>query len=121
MVYKQVFIINSDLGMSKGKIAVQTAHAEVLYMEEIPEDEKLYERFIIWRKEEHGLMKKAVLKATEEEMNKIVCDMAVKEIDIFSVYDRGLTQIDPNSFTCLVIEPLPEERCDELFGHLKLL
>ena len=31
MALKQVFIINSDLKMGKGKIAVQVAHGEVIY------------------------------------------------------------------------------------------
>jgi PTH2 family peptidyl-tRNA hydrolase len=129
MSYKQVFIVNSDLKMGKGKIAGQIAHATVYYMEEIllyvegqsPENERLFERFVAWREEEHGLMKKIVLKATEDEMKKILCDLAVAGIELFAVYDKGLTQIKENSFTCIVVEPLEEGKCDELFGHMKLL
>lgn len=129
MAFKQVFIINSDLGMGKGKIAVQVAHATVYYMEEIllyvegesPENDKLFERFVAWREEDHGLMKKVVLKATQEEMNKILLELTIREIEKFAVYDAGLTQVEPGSFTCIVVEPLEEEKCDELFGHLKLL
>jgi len=129
MVYKQAYIVNSDLGMGKGKIAGQVAHAAIYYMEELllyaeglsPENKGLFERFVAWRKEEHGMMKKIVLKATEDEMKKILCDLTVKGIEKFAVYDRGMTQIKENSFTCIVVEPLPEEMADELFGHLKLL
>ena len=129
MTLKQVFIVNSDLGMGKGKIAGQVSHATIYYMEEIllyvegqaPENERLFERFVAWREEEHGLMKKIVLKTTEDEMNKIICDLAVKEIEKFAVYDAGLTQVEPGSFTCIVVEPLEEEKCGRLFGHLKLL
>lgn len=129
MTFKQVFIINSDLGMGKGKIAGQVAHAMVYYMEEIllyvegqaPENEILFERFVVWREEEHGLMKKIILKANEEEMKKILCELTVREIEKFAVYDAGLTQVEPGSFTCIVVEPLEEEKCDELFGHLRLL
>lgn len=129
MAYKQYYIFNSDLGMGKGKTAGQAAHAAIYYMEEIllyvegqsPENERLFERFVAWRSEEHGLMKKIVVKATETEMKKILCDLAVKGIEKFAVYDRGLTQIKENSFTCIVVEPLPEEMANELFGHLKLL
>ncbi len=129
MTYKQVFILNSDLGMGKGKMVGQALHAMVYYMEELllyvegqaDENEKLFERFVAWREEEHGLMKKIVLKATEAEIKRIVCDLAVKGIEKFAVYDRGLTQIEEGSFTCIVVEPLDEEKCDELFGHLKLL
>jgi PTH2 family peptidyl-tRNA hydrolase len=129
MTYKQVYIVNSDLGMGKGKIAGQVAHAAIYYMEEIllyveglsPENGGLFERFVAWRKEEGGLMKKIVLKAPEDEMKKILCNLAVKGIEKFAVYDRGMTQIADGSFTCIVVEPLEEEKCDELFGHLKLL
>jgi peptidyl-tRNA hydrolase len=129
MAYKQVFIVNSDLGMGKGKTAGQVAHAAIYYMEEIllyvegqsPENKGLFERFLAWRSEEHGLMKKIVLKASEDDMKKILCDLTVKGIEKFAVYDRGMTQIKEGSFTCIVVEPLEEEKCDKLFGHLKLL
>lgn len=129
MPYKQVYLINYDLGMGKGKIAGQVAHAAIYYMEELllyveglsPENKELFKRFTAWRNEGHGMMKKIVLKSSEEEMKKILCDLTVKGIEKFAVYDRGLTQIQNGSFTCIVVEPLEEEICDKLFGHLKLL
>ncbi len=129
MVLKQVFIINSDLKMGKGKTVGQAIHAVIYYIDEIllylegqaPENELLYERFVKWREEDHGLMKKIILKASEEEMNRILFDLAVQEIEKFAVYDRGLTQIPKGSFTCIIVEPLEEEKCDLLFSHLKLL
>ena len=33
MVYKQAYLINTDLKMKKGKIAAQVAHASMYYME----------------------------------------------------------------------------------------
>jgi PTH2 family peptidyl-tRNA hydrolase len=129
MKLKQVFIINSDLKMGKGKIVGQAAHALIYYMDEIllylegqaPENNRLFERFIIWREKDRGLMKKVVLKASEKEMNRILLELSVQGIEKFAVYDRGLTQIPEGSFTCIVVEPLEEEKCDELFEHLKLL
>lgn len=128
MEYKQVFIVNSDLGMGKGKIAVQVAHGEVYYMEGIMasiSDRTLSSdrnmTFNKWRSTSDGLMKKVVLKATEQEMNQIYSMLENKGIWKRRVIDRGLTQIEAGSFTCLVVEPLLEEQCNELFGHLKLL
>jgi len=129
MILKQAFIMNSDLGMGKGKLVGQAAHAVIYYMDEIllyvegkaPENERLFERFVVWREEDHGLMKKVVLRATQEEMEKILCELAVRGIEKFAVYDRGLTQIPEGSFTCIIVEPLEEEKYDELFGHMKLL
>lgn len=129
MVLRQVFIVNTDLGMGKGKIVGQAAHAAIYYMDEIllyvegkaPENKRLFDRFVVWREEDHGLMKKIVLRATEKEMNNILCELAIQGIEKFVVYDRGLTQIPEGSFTCIIVEPLEEEKCDKLFRHLKLL
>lgn len=129
MLLKQVFIINSDLKMGKGKTVGQAIHAVIYYMDEIllyvegqaPENKLLFERFVKWREEDHGLMKKIILKASEDEMNNILLKLAIRGIEKFAVYDRGLTQIPEGSFTCIIVEPLEEEKCDELFSHLKLL
>lgn len=123
---KQTFLINTDLKMRKGKIAVQVAHGEVLYMNFVydgfrnPKDEwKLHNNFTKWF--DSGLMKKAVLKVTEKELHDFTYNLKNKNIWSHPVFDSGLTQIPRDSFTCLVIEPLPEEQCQQLFGHLKLL
>lgn len=125
MTYKQVFIVNQDLNMTKGKIAVQVAHGEVYYMQYLMEGtfdkDEIIDRYISWTDEEDGLMKKVVLKATENELNDFVVELPFKNVTAFIVYDRGLTQVSPNSFTCICVEPLTEEKCNELFGHLKLL
>ena len=118
---KQTFLINTDLKMRKGKIAVQVAHGEVFYMMEKYTGHQygqLYDNFIKWTTD--GLMKKVVLKATEEELHKFI-DIYGSTYWMHPVYDKGLTQIPQDSFTCLVIEPLPEEQCHQLFRHLKLL
>jgi len=126
---KQIFLINSDLKMDKGKIAVQVAHGEVIYLENIfynhtrnldPE----YLRYIEWRQKEIlpiGMMKKVVLKSTESEIRDIYIRLKSLNIWSYLIFDKGLTQIPENSLTCLVVEPLEESQCNTLFGNLKLL
>jgi peptidyl-tRNA hydrolase len=123
MALKQVFIINSDLEMGKGKIAVQTAHGEVFYMDHIIclKDFIDLDNHVHWRQDEDKLMKKVVLKAPESEMEKLYNLLQTKNIWSKKVFDRGLTQVKENSFTCLVIEPMSEELCSKFFSHLKLL
>lgn len=124
MGFKQIFIINSDLKMGAGKIGVQTAHAATYYMEAahgLLKNKKLHDQYLKWRYDNNGCMKKIVKRATEAEMVNITERMAHLGIWACQVFDAGLTQVAPNSFTCLVIEPLSDELCDELFGHLKLL
>ncbi len=131
MALKQAIIVNSDLGMGKGKIAAQAAHAEVYYMEMIMQelvdkiqrrkyDEAKLERYDTWCKDDDAPMKKVVLKATEKEMREFTWKLRYK-VWAYPVLDAGKTQIPAGSFTCFIIEPLPEEQCDALFGHLKLL
>lgn len=129
MTLKQVFIVNSDLKkMRKGKIAVQVAHGEVLYVEHILvpkkdsndlENGENFFNYLEWRKD--GLMKKVVLKATRDEMLFLLGELAKLNVWNEIVIDRGLTQIPADSMTCIVIEPLDEEMADHYFGHLKLL
>jgi peptidyl-tRNA hydrolase len=54
-------------------------------------------------------------------MNDYIIRLKTQGIWACFVYDKGLTQVAPDSLTCLVIEPLEESMCDELFGDLKLL
>jgi len=126
---KQVFIVNKDLKMGTGKIAVQVAHGEVLYMESLPNsmdypDTRL-DRYGGWRSDTPedpiGMMKKVVLKASENEIRDIFMKLRTLNIWCFLIHDKGFTQVVPNSLTCLVVEPLDEGNCDAFFGHLKLL
>lgn len=129
MTLKQVFIVNSDLRMGKGKIAVQVAHGEVFYMEKKFKGHDYgttYENYIDWMKD--GLMKKVVLKATQEEMLiligiiELVNECRTKDNIWFDiVFDKGLTQVPADSMTCIVFEPLDEQMADHFFKHYKLL
>lgn len=124
MTLKQVFIVNSDLKMGKGKIAVQVAHGEVFYMSEINDrfaDDCMSERFSDWTFDEDKLMKKVVLKATRDEMLFLLGVLAKENIWNETVIDKGLTQVPADSMTCIVIEPLEEQEADTYFGSYKLL
>ena len=121
---KQVFLINTDLGMRKGKIAVQVAHGEVYYMSEIEnalfEEDSIanYENYQKWLNTD---MPKIVLRSTEEQMKHMMNELKDREIWYHEVHDKGYTQVEPDSFTCLVVEPLEEETYNELFKQFKLL
>ena len=132
MALKQVFLINNDLKMGKGKICVQISHATIMYMQKImvqfpnyKEQPPMVLRFYDWTAETQedpiGMMKKVVLKSTENEMRDMFMKLHSLGIWAYLIFDKGLTQVAPNNLTCLVIEPLEEEKCNELFGDLKLL
>ena len=115
--FKQVLLINRDLKMDKGKMVVQGMHGEVDYMSETSIG-RMNDNRREWMKD--GIMKKIVLKATEAEFHSIV-DAYGSTYWMHPVYDMGLTQVPENSLTGMIVEPLPERTCAELFGDLKLL
>lgn len=133
MDFKQVFLVNDDLKMGKGKLCVQIAHGEVIYMDRIlyhiiqhrAKSDDIYVRYNEWREateyDQIGMMKKIVLKSTEKEIIEHTWKLRNLNIWAYPIFDKGLTQVPENSLTCLVVEPIEESQCDVLFGNLGLL
>lgn len=126
---KQIFIVNTDLKMRKGKIATQVAHGEVEYMQHIRDSENKsdichtirYMRYIKWRDDHNNMMRKIILKANYERILSAIHVCEKLNIWHHVVHDKGLTQVEPNSLTCIVVEPLTEQSSNVLFADLKLL
>ena len=114
---KLAIIVRKDLGMSCGKIAVQVGHASVAafdYINRFHHTEGLDWYF-------NG-QKKIVLKVnSEEDIHKIEDAALQNNINGFKVYDLGLTQIEPNTLTCIAIGPCDDEIIDIITEGLKLL
>ena len=132
MGLKQIYIVNKDLKMGKGKIAAQVGHGAILYMLEIgtctctstvhdlkDKNHQMKNNFKEWMKD--GLMKKIVLKANKDQMLFLLGVLAKVNIWNEIIFDKGLTQVPADSMTCIVVEPLDEELADHYFIDLKLL
>jgi len=115
--FKQVIVVRRDLDMGKGKIAVQVAHAAVTAAEEARK--KFTEWWEAWLRE--GQCKVAVRVDSLDEILQL--ERKSKELRLPSalITDRGLTQIDPGTTTCLGIGPAPSSLIDTLTGNLSLL
>ncbi|AEH61419.1 Aminoacyl-tRNA hydrolase [Methanosalsum zhilinae DSM 4017] len=112
--YKQCIIIRDDLKLSKGKLAVQVAHAAVSAMQWADRDaiEK-------WKR---GGQKKVVLRvATLKEMFELREEARRKNLPVALIQDAGLTQVEPGTVTVLGIGPADAEVLDRVTGHLKLV
>ncbi len=115
--YKQVIVIRSDLKMGKGKIAAQAGHAAVSAAEEARRLHPTWWK--AWLGE--GQCKIAVKVRSEKELEKL--EEEARELGLPSalICDRGLTQLPPDTVTCLGIGPAPSEKVDRITGKLALL
>jgi len=116
MEYKLVIVIRDDLKMSGGKLAAQVAHAAVTCA--LESKAKKAKWFSEWYREGQ---RKVVLKAKDIEQLRSLKDMAAKAGLPFSlVTDAGLTELPPNTTTCLGIGPAPDSALDPITGSLPL-
>lgn len=116
MEFKQVIIIRSDLGMSKGKIAAQCCHASIASALKTKISNP--EWFEDWMSEGQ---KKIVLKvSSKQELVNLFNDLK-KLFPCELIKDAGLTELPPGSITCMGVGPVPEKDIDPYIKDLKLL
>lgn len=111
---KQVILVRSDIKMSKGKIAAQSAHAAVDAA--FSSNKKLFKN---WR---NAGMKKIALKVESLEQLQSLIDKAYENDLVTSIIkDAGHTEVKPGTITCGAIGPGPEIQIDKITGELKPL
>jgi len=112
-MYKQVIIIRKDLGLGKGKIASQVAHASLLaYKKSSPQVQEAWE--------ESG-SKKVVVKVSNKKELLDIFMKAKKSLPTALVKDAGLTQTRSGEATAVGIGPALSNEIDKITGKLKLL
>jgi len=115
--YKQAIIIRTDLKMGKGKIAAQASHAAVSAAEEARKHrEDWWEAWL-----EEGQRKVVVKVRSETELLQLKREAGKMRLPFALIYDRGLTQLPPDTLTCLGIGPAPDDEVDKITGKLPLL
>jgi PTH2 family peptidyl-tRNA hydrolase len=112
---KLAIVVRKDLGMSCGKIAGQVGHASVLaYHNGNASD---IEKWLI-----NGEQKKIILKTENgESLSEIASKAEANNLQVNYVRDFGLTQIAPNTLTCIAIGPDEDDKIDSIIKELKLL
>jgi len=113
---KVVVVVRSDLDISKGKTAVQVAHAAVrCALESRIKAKPWFDRWI------DGGERKIVLKAPDLRTLQELQARALREgLVAILIQDAGLTEVEPGTVTCLGIGPAPEEIIDKITGQLPL-
>jgi len=117
MDYKLVIAVRSDLELSKGKLAVQVAHAAVM----AAFDAKAHHRkwFAEWWSE--GQKKVIVKGGTLHDLQALRSKARSMGLTTALVEDAGLTELPPGTVTCLGIGPGPNAIVDQVTGGLKLI
>lgn len=128
---KLAVVVRTDLHMGKGKIAAQVAHAAVAcYRSSIP----ALSSSMLHIKSENGTascgdnwfvhygQKKIVLKVdTLAELIGVEGHARESGLVVERIVDWGLTQIEPNTITCIGIGPDDDDKIDVIISNLKLL
>jgi PTH2 family peptidyl-tRNA hydrolase len=115
--YKLVIVVRTDIKMSKGKVAAQAGHAAVSAAEYARKNRP--EWWSPWISE--GQCKIAVKAKSETEINELERKARNEGLPVALIVDRGLTEIPPNTTTCLGIGPAPANKVDAITGKLSLL
>ncbi|MCC7569390.1 MAG: peptidyl-tRNA hydrolase Pth2 [Candidatus Methanofastidiosa archaeon] len=115
--YKMVILARRDLKLSRGKLAVQVAHAAVTCALRAKEANKDW--FSHWVDEGQ---KKVVL-SVDDKTHMIRYFMIAKThgLTVCMIQDAGLTEVAPGTTTVCGIGPAPEQEIDRITGDLKLL
>ncbi len=114
MACKQVIVVRTDLGMEKGKISAQVAHASLCAY-------KKAGRKAVNEWEMEG-SKKVVLKISGEmELMRIFEHAKMKKLPACLITDAGKTQLSGPARTCVGIGPAEEKEIDSITRGLKLL
>lgn len=103
--------------MSKGKLAAQVAHASVEAAERARREKRDWWK--AWREE--GQCKVVVKVRSERELTILKEEATRLGLPTALIVDRGLTELPPNTVTCLGIGPGLAEIVDKATGKLPLM
>ena len=117
MEYKLVVVVRGDLQMSGGKLAAQVAHAAVTCAFEAKA--KKPDWFSKWYRE--GQRKVVVRVDGLVELRTLDSKAARAGLPRAMITDAGLTELPPETTTCLGIGPAPSASIDPITGSLPLV
>ncbi|MCK4566989.1 MAG: peptidyl-tRNA hydrolase Pth2 [Candidatus Thorarchaeota archaeon] len=115
--YKQVIAVRTDLGMSRGKMAVQVAHGSVSAAERARVTKQ--EEWRAWMRE--GQKKVAVKVISEKEVLELRRQAITHSLPHAIIRDAGMTELPPGTLTVIGIGPAKAKAVDEVTKDLKLL
>ena len=106
----QYYVVNKDLGMTAGKIGVQTAHASRLSALRDGQTSMYQEWLSI-------VMKTIVLEAKESRLRRLIAEVE----GAIEVHDIGLTEVPENSLTVVVLPVMTREESKKYLKGIQAL
>jgi len=110
---KQVIAARTDLGMGRGKLAAQVAHASLRAYEKADPD-----AVRTWKGE--GQPKIVVKVGSEGELLDVAEEARRAGLPAALVRDAGHTQLEPGTATACAVGPAPDNQVDAVTGDLSL-
>jgi PTH2 family peptidyl-tRNA hydrolase len=101
------FVVNSELNMSAGKVAVQVAHVTTIIAVDYCDQD------IFWKWYQTD-QKKIILKGKQKDLEKLI------DLDFYYIRDIGLTEIPKGSLTCVGLPPMPKNEAQKYVKRLQL-
>ena len=111
---KQIVVVNESLGLPRGKLAVQVAHAAVAAFIEADGEAKR-----MWLA--NGMTKVVLGCPDAEELGQIEAAAKERGIPACLIADAGRTVLPAGTVTCVGIGPASGRALDEITGGLKLV
>jgi peptidyl-tRNA hydrolase, PTH2 family len=115
MTVKLALIVRTDLGMGRGKIASQAAHAAVAATLASRDSAD----FASWLRA--GQPKVVLRVPTGEQLLDLIRQARSGGLPVYVVQDAGLTQVPPGTVTCCAVGPAASDRIDAVTAALSLL
>jgi PTH2 family peptidyl-tRNA hydrolase len=113
--FKQVIVVRKDINMSPAKLGVQIAHACVGALEK-----SNHKNFDHWFGNGYEQKKVVLQVPTLEALNDLYVHACKENYQPFLVIDAGLTELPPDTPTCIGFPPYNSKFIDVLTGKLKL-
>lgn len=118
---KLVLVVRTDLGMGKGKIAAQCAHAALACYKNLSTPTPTSTHPLLTRWETAGQPKIALQVPTLPQLHLLESQAQKLGLCACVIHDAGRTQVASGSATVLGIGPGPRSVVDRVTGGLKLL
>jgi PTH2 family peptidyl-tRNA hydrolase len=132
---KQVIVMRKDLGMRKGKMIAQGAHASIAWLtrrlsydgaldKDKKEEKAIYLAFLTPEEQAwitDRFTKICVYVESEEALLSVYEKAKEAGLTVNLIMDAGLTEFKEPTRTCLAIGPHEAEKIDEITGELPLL